>query len=50
MLFKNGFRVDFTTDEPDGKYYQVRLERQWSFDLHDHWFTEIPLDEGGKCV
>lgn len=29
VLFKNGFRVEMTTEEADGVYYQCRLEFDW---------------------
>lgn len=39
VLFKNGFRVDVITKEPDGsEQYQVRLERHWDEEAQDMWF------------
>ncbi len=41
VLFKNGFRVDYITDETDGKYYQCRLERSWYAAAQKaYWFTD----------
>lgn len=39
VLFKSGFRVDYITDEADGKYYQCRLESSWTVEARDaYWF------------